>query len=280
MVFCHGELTPDFDWTTALKGIDVVVHLAGMAHVRHGFGIKENVLFRNINVLGTQNLAQQAGKLGVQRFIFVSSIGVNGQETFERPFKESDKPAPASLYAQSKLEAELLLQDLGADSGMEWVILRPPLIYGPDAPGNMKLLMMAVERGLPLPFASVRNQRSLLACANIAELIALCLDHPAAANQLFLVADGEDISTSMLVRLLAHGMGRSARLFPVPLGLIEVGARMLGQGKFCRQLVGSLQIDCSKVMSMLGWSPTITTENGIMTTAKKYADKEKIHGHV
>lgn len=265
-----GNLMPGFDWTPILAGVDVVVHLGAKAHVSPR-NKPEMSLLREVNVLGTRNLAQQAAEAGVRRFILASSIGVNGSETFGQSFREADCPQPVSAYAQSKLEAELAVQDIANGTGMEWVILRPPLIYGgAGIPGNLRKLMLAIDHGLPLPLALVQNKRSLLAAENFADVVALCIDHAGAANQLFLVSDIEDVSTPMLISLLAEGMHRPVRLLPVPLKLLEFISTVLGSRRLWRQVAGSLQIDSSKVRERLQWRPPLCMADGLRAAAAEF----------
>jgi len=231
------------------------VHCAAVAHGKSGD-------IRAVNVCGTLNLASQAAEAGVQRFVFLSSIGVNGNSnTF--PFSEADLPKPEGLYAQSKLEAEQGLWELHKRTGMEVVILRPPLVYGPDAPGNFGSLVRLVQKGVPLPLGAIDNKRSLLALDNLVDLILNCIDHPAAANQVFLASDGEDLSTTELLKAVGRAMGKPARLVPVPASILMLGASLSGNKAFAQRLLGSLQIDISKACKVLNWEPPLTVEEGL-----------------
>jgi nucleoside-diphosphate-sugar epimerase len=258
-----GNLEADTDWQFALRDTYVVVHLAARAHVMNDS--KTNALneFRKVNVAGTLNLAQQAIKNGVQRFIFISSIGVNGAETFSQPFTENSDPHPHSAYTQSKWEAEMALEELARTSEMEMVIIRPPLVYGAGAPGNFGTLLRVVSKGIPLPLGTIRNQRSFVALGNLVDLIVTCIDHPAAGNQTFMTEDGEDLSTTMLLKRIGNMMNKPARLFPFPSSLINLVASVLGKKATAQSLCGSLQIDISKARSMLEWIPPISVEEGL-----------------
>ena len=218
--------------------------------------------YRRVNVEGTLNLARQAAQAGVKRFIFISSIGVNGNVN-TCPFTEHDEPNPVEPYAQSKREAEQGLWDIQGETGMELVIIRPPLVYGPNAPGNFGSLMRWVEKGVPLPLGAIHNKRSLVALDNLVDLIITCIEHPAAANQVFLAGDGQDVSTSELLRGVGRAMGKPARLIPVPAGLLMFGAGLLGKKAVAQRLLGSLQVDISKARNLLGWEPPLSVEEGL-----------------
>lgn len=248
----------------ALEGIDVVIHAAARAHVLRDESVDPLTEFRQVNVQGTINVAAQAAVAGVRRFVFISSVGVNGTETAARPYFATDEPRPQSAYAVSKHEAELRLHALAAETGMEVVIIRPPLVYGPGAPGNFRTLMRWLMRGIPLPLGSVTtNRRSFVALDNLIDLIFACIDHPAAANQTFLVSDGEDLSTTDLLRRLSQAMNAPARLLPVPPGLLKLGAGWMGKGDMAQRLLGSLQVDMTDTRKTLGWTPQITVDEGL-----------------
>jgi nucleoside-diphosphate-sugar epimerase len=243
------------NWSQALNGISCVVHCAAIAHGKSGD-------VREVNVAGTLNLAHQAAEAGVARFVFLSSIGVNGNVN-TRPFTVEDEPNPSDSYAQSKWEAEQGLWDIQRETGIEIVIIRPPLVYGPGAPGNFGSLVRWVEKGIPLPLGAIHNKRSLVALDNLVDLIATCIDHPAAANQVFLAGDGEYISTTELLRGVARAMGKPSRLIPVPTGLLMMVAAMLGKKAVAQRLLGSLQVDISKAQNLLSWQPPLTVEQGL-----------------
>lgn len=268
-----GNIGADTDWTRALVGVSSVVHLAGRAHVLRETCPDPISLFRAVNRDGTLRLARMAAEAGVRRFVFVSSIGVNGSQTKDRPYTELDEPKPHDLYAISKYEAEQGLHEISALTGMQFVILRPPLVYGPDAPGNLRRLLNLVEKGLPLPFRAVDNRRSLLYLGNLVDAIALCLTHPSAANQTYLVSDGEDVSTPGLIRLLAMHLGKRAHLLQVPPGLLELAGKLVGKRAAVRRLLGSLAVDSGKIRRELGWRPPYALEEGLRETARWYLDK-------
>ena len=256
------------DWQNALMGCDVLVHLAARVHVMKEAAIEPLSEFRRVNVQGTLNLARQAAAAGVRRFVFISSVGVNGAETFQRPFTDQDQAAPHSLYAVSKYEAELGLQTMAAETGMEVTIIRPPLVYGPHAPGNFGSLMRWLRRGVPLPLGAIHNQRSLVALDNLVDLIVTCLTHPAAADQTFLVSDGEDVSTTELLRLMGQALRRPARLLPVPAGWLKLAAAMVGKRDVAQRLCGSLQVDMEKTQCLLGWTPPLSLDEGLKKAAE------------
>lgn len=251
------------DWSAALTGIDVIVHCAARVHVVREAASNPLEMFRRVNVEGTVSLAAQAAMAGVKRLVYVSSIGVNGAETRGRAFQADDAPAPHSPYAQSKWEAEIALRDISARTGLESVIVRPPLVYGPDAPGNFGTLMRAVHRGVPLPLGAVDNRRSFVALENLVDLLVRCIEHPAAAGQTFLVSDAEDLSTPDLLRRLAKAMGKTAHLLPVPVILLSGVARLLGRSSAMQSLCASLQADISKTRQVLGWSPVINVDEAL-----------------
>lgn len=256
------DLNSMTDWSEALCGAQIVIHAAARAHVIKDVEIDPIAEYRQVNVDGTLNLARQAVAAGVQRFIFISSIGVNGNFNC-RPFTEGDVPHPAELYAQSKLEAEHGLWEIQRESGIEVVIIRPPLIYGPDAPGNFGSLVRLLGRGIPLPFGAICNQRSLIAVDNLVDLILTCIKHPAAANQVFLAGDGHDLSTTELLQGVSRAMGKSSRLIPVPMSWLMCAATMLGKKTVAKKLLGSLQVDISKAREVLDWEPPVSVEEGL-----------------
>jgi nucleoside-diphosphate-sugar epimerase len=274
-----GKVGPETDWAEALSGIDIVVHLAARAHVLRETAADPLVEFRLVNTEGTRRLARQAATACVRRFIFVSSIGVNGDSTHERPFREDDPPHPARPYALSKWEAEVVLQDLSAQTGMETVILRPPLVYGPGVKGNMRLLMEYVNRGWPLPFAGVHNRRSLLGLGNLVDALMLCVVRPEAAGQTFLLCDGEDISTADLIRQIARASGKKDHLFAVPDPLFRGVAKL---APFARakldQVLGSLAIDNSRFRTVLKWSPPYGLDEEIASMVNAFLREKGLHG--
>ena len=260
--FVVGELDYYTDWASALARQQVVIHTAARAHVINEKVADPMAEYRRVNVEGTLNLARQAAAAGVKRFIFISSIGVNGNIN-TRPFTASDQANPAEPYAQSKWEAEQALWRVQQETGMELVIIRPPLVYGPSAPGNFGSLVRWISKGIPLPLGAIHNRRSLVGIDNLVDLIIRCIDHPAAANQVFLASDGEDLSTTELLHGVAKAMGRSARLIPVPSGMLRLGATLLGKQAMAQRLLGALQVDISKTCKLLDWKPPYTVEEGL-----------------
>lgn len=259
-----GELRADTEWSTALADVDCVVHLAARVHVMHETASDVLTRFRETNVEGTLNLARQAAVAGVRRLVFISSIKVNGEEIAPgSSFRADDAPAPEDAYGQSKWEAEQALMEVAERTGMEVVIIRPPLVYGPGVKGNFAMMTNWVAKGVPLPLGGINNRRSLVALDNLVDLISVCIDHPAAANQVFLAGDGEDLSTTELLRRVGKAMGRPARLVPVPTRLLKLGAAILGKGDMARRLLGSLQVDISKARDLLGWNPPISVDEGL-----------------
>ncbi|WP_097460160.1 UDP-glucose 4-epimerase family protein [Mangrovitalea sediminis] len=252
------------DWFDALAGQHVVIHAAARAHVMKDKVADPLVEYRKVNVDGTLNLARQAAEAGVKRFIFISSIKVNGEQTpLGKPFTAADTPAPEDSYGISKWEAEQGLQELAAESGMEVVIIRPPLVYGPEVKGNFASMIRLLEYGLPLPLGAIHNRRSLVALDNLVDLIMTCIDHPAAANQVFLAGDGQDLSTTELLRAVAKARGKALCLVPVPAVLLMLGATVLGKRAVAQRLLGSLQVDITKACNVLGWQPPVSVEEGL-----------------
>ena len=261
-VVSAGEVRADTDWSHALHGVHIVVHAAAVAHVPHVSSGEQLTRLRMANVDGVLALAYQAAAAGVKRFVFISSIGVNGNVNV-RPFSALDVPHPVEPYAQSKWEAEQGLWRIQQETGMELVIIRPPLVYGPGAPGNFGSLVRWVGKGIPLPLGAIHNRRSLVGIDNLVDLIARCIDHPAAANQVFLAGDGRDLSTTELLRLVGDAMGRPARLIPVPAGVLKLSAALLGRKAMAQRLLGSLQVDISQTCETLDWQPPFTVEEGL-----------------
>jgi nucleoside-diphosphate-sugar epimerase len=259
-----GDMNLQTDWSLALAGVDAVIHTAARVHIMQDSVADPLTAFRAVNMYATLNLARQAATAGVKRFVFISSVKVNGDSTLVgRAFTEADAPNPQDAYAQSKYEAEQGLCQLSADTGMEMVIIRPPLVYGPGVKANFARLMHAVRRGWPLPLGAVQNLRSLVALDNLVDFIITCLTHPQAANQTFLVSDGQDLSTTELVRGMAHAARVPERLLPVPVWALRAGALLLGNGDAVQRLCGNLQVDISKAHSLLGWVPPMSVENGL-----------------
>ncbi len=259
-----GALDSDTDWSTVVAGQQVVIHTAARAHIMKDEVPDPLAEYRKVNVDGTLNLARQAAEAGVRRFIFISSIKVNGEQTpLNQPFTAENTPAPEDAYGISKMEAEQGLQALAAETGMEVVIVRPPLVYGSGVKGNFASMIKLVEKGLPLPLGAIHNKRSLVALDNLVDLIITCIEHPDAGNQVFLASDGEDLSTTELLRGVAKAMGKPSRLVPVPAGLLMFGATVLGKKAMAQRLLGSLQVDISKARNLLGWQPPLSVEEGL-----------------
>jgi nucleoside-diphosphate-sugar epimerase len=265
-----GSISHDTDWSKALIGVDTVVHLAARAHIVKETAVAPQVEFLRINTAGTELLAQKAAAAGVRRFVFLSSIGVNGTVTYAQAFSEKDDPHPDTPYAVSKLEAEQILGNIASKSRMEVVIIRSPLVYGPGNPGNFLRLLKVVGKGWPLPFAAVYNRRSLIYLGNLIDVIIKCIIHPRAAGQIYLVSDGEDVSSPELIRRIATALGRSARLAPFPLFLMRFAGKLIGKSSSLDRLLGSLSVDSSKIRRELGWTPPYTMAQGLQETADWY----------
>jgi len=257
-------LEANSDWSTALANQQVVIHAAARAHIMRDEVSNPLTEYRRVNVDGTLNLARQSAAVGVERFIFISSIKVNGEQTHKgQAFKPDDVPCPEYAYGISKWEAEEGLKEVSADTGMEVVIIRSPLVYGPGVKSNFASMIKLVEKGIPLPLGAIHNQRSLVALDNLVDLIITCIDHPAAANQVFLAADGEDMSTTELLLGVAKAAGKPSRLIPIPSSVLMLAATLLGKKNVAQRLLGSLQVDISKARDLLGWEPPISVEEGL-----------------
>lgn len=258
------------DFSLVLHAVDVVVHTAARAHIMRDEALDPLAEYRRVNVAGTLRLAQQAAAAGVKRFIFISSIKVNGESTQPgRPYRADDAPNPEDAYGISKAEAEAGLRTIAQETGMELVVIRPVLVYGPEVKGNFQSVVRAVARGIPLPLGGVTgNRRSLVALDNLVDLICACVNHPRAAGQIFLVSDGEDLSTADLLRRIAMAGGAPARLLPVPPVLLRWGARLLGKEAVAQRLLGSLQVDITKTRELLGWQPPLTVNEGLKKLAE------------
>jgi lipopolysaccharide/colanic/teichoic acid biosynthesis glycosyltransferase/nucleoside-diphosphate-sugar epimerase len=260
-----GSINGSTNWHDALLDCSIVLHLAARVHVMHDNQVDPLKAFRVVNLDGTMGLARQAAAAGIKRFVFVSTVKVNGESTLpKKAFKENTPPNPQDDYGQSKHEAEHGLLQLSAKTGMEVVIIRPPLVYGPSVRANFAALMRAVQRGWPLPLGAVHNQRSFVGLDNLVDFIITCATHPKAANQTFLVSDGQDISTTELIRMMAKTAGVTARLWSVPSWLLQVGAQLLGKGSAMQRLCGNLQVDISKAQELLGWVPAVSVEDGLI----------------
>lgn len=263
-----GDIADETDWSSVLQDVDAVVHLAARVHVMQETAADPLECFRRVNVLGTQRLAEAAVAAGVRRFVYVSSIKVNGESTGDTPFRADDAPAPADPYAVSKLEAEQLLWRLAAVSATEFVVVRPPLVHGPGVKGNFARLVQWVRRGLPLPLGAVRNRRSLLAVENMVDFLGVCLVHPRAVGEVFLAADGHDWSTPQLIRAIASALQRRPPLIPVPEWLLTGVAGLLGRRAAMARLCGSLQVDITKNRALLQWEPPLDPEQAVARTVR------------
>lgn len=262
-----GDLRLRPQWTEDLVGVDCIVHTAARVHVLSNQSKQSLAEFERVNVIATVRLARQAARVGVRRFVFISSIGVNGDMTHSNAaFTEDDVPQPHNAYADSKLKAELGLRQIAEETDLEVVIIRPPLVYGPGVRANFAALMRAVQRGWPMPLGAVQNLRSMVGIDNLVDFIITCINHPDAANQIFLVSDGYDVSSAELVRRLAHAAGSSTRLLPVPVWLLRAGARLLGREDVFQRLCGSLRVDICKAHRILNWAPRISLEEGLRRT--------------
>ena len=269
--FVCGELASDTDFTAALKGADSVVHCAARVHVMNERAADPMAEFRLANVAATHNLARQAAKCGVRRFVFISSIKVNGESTQSgQPYRADDVPMPADAYGVSKMEAEEGLRTIAAETGMDVVIIRPVLVYGPGVKANFFNMIKLLNRGVVLPFGAINNKRSLVSLYNLVDLISVCLTHPAAANQTFLVSDGQDVSTTQLLRKMAEALRCRARLLPVPSSLLVAAARLLNKKSLSQRLCGNLQVDIEKNRELLGWTPPMSVEQGFALTAEHF----------
>jgi nucleoside-diphosphate-sugar epimerase len=260
-----GDITCKTDWELSLRDVHQVVHLAARVHVMNEKSPDPLAEFFQMNVAATINLAKQAAFAGAKRFIFLSSIKVNGEFTeVGQAFTANDVPAPDDPYGISKYEAEKALRQIAGETGMEVVIIRSPLIYGPGVKANFAAMMQWLRRGIPLPLGAITyNRRSMVALGNLVDLITVCLNHPAAANQTFLVSDEESLSMASLLRRTALALGVKARLFSIPPILIKFAAKLLGREAVYQRLCGSLQIDMTKTQQLLGWKPPLSVDEGL-----------------
>jgi nucleoside-diphosphate-sugar epimerase len=267
------RLSESSDYTTALLNVDIVIHLAARVHVMQETATDPLQEFRNVNLNGTERLARQSAQAGVKRFIFMSTIGVNGDNSGDKPYTEVDALRPHNPYSVSKYEAELVLRRLSIETGMEVVIIRAPLVYGPGNPGNFLSLLRIVSKGIPLPLASITNRRSLIYVGNLVDALATCAVHPRAAGKTFLVSDGEDVSTPELIRRTALALGVPARLLPFPTSLMKLAGKLTGKSGAVNRLTGSLTVDSSKIRRELGWVTPFTMEEGLAETAEWFKNK-------
>ncbi len=262
------SLGPGTDWRRALSGIDVIVHLAARVHIMKEIAEDSLMEFRQVNTHATERLARMAAQTGVRRLVFLSTIKVNGENTGNQAFTEANTPDPQDDYALSKWEAEQALKRVAAETGLDVVILRSPLAYGPGVKGNFLRLLQAVQRGMPLPFASIHNRRSLVFLGNLVEAIITCMTHPQAKDKTYLLSDDEHISTAELISRIARALGKSARLWPFPAELLRFAATLAGKSSEADKLLGSLLVDSSKIRSELGWRPSASLDEGLAETAR------------
>jgi len=266
-----GDLLEGTDYSLALKDVDVVIHAAARVHVMDDNSVNALAEFRKVNVQGTLNLAKQAAGAGVKRFVFISSIKVNGEGTqIGEAFTPDDQVTTQDPYGLSKREAEQGLFQIAQETGLEVVVIRPPLIYGAGVKANFQRMMQSVAKGVPLPLGSVNNKRSLVALDNLVSFIILCAEHPKAANETFLISDGEDVSTTELLQKVGKALDKPARLIPVPVGLMTFVAKLVGKEDVANRLFGSLQVDSSKARELLGWKPVVTMDEQLSKIAEVY----------
>ena len=274
--FVVGNIGHETRWEAALRDVDCVIHLAARVHVMNDDAQDPLEEFRRTNVAGTLNLARQAAAANVKRFIFLSSIKVNGEHTvLNKPYRAEDIPAPIDPYGITKYETEQKLHDLARKTDMEVVIIRPPLVYGAGVKANFFSMMSWLYKGIPLPLGAVHNKRSFVALDNLVDLIMTCIKHPAAANQTFLVSDNEDLSTTDLLQRMSEALGKPARLFPLPVWLLMAGAIFAGKRNSALRLLGSLQIDITKTMDVLNWAPPVSVNDALKKTAEYYLALEQ-----
>jgi nucleoside-diphosphate-sugar epimerase len=275
-----GAIDGATDWNAALGGIDAIIHLAARVHVMKDTAADPLAEFLKVNLLGTANLARQAVAAGTRRLVYVSSIKVNGEQTRGgQIYSEQDVPAPQDPYGISKWQAEQALQQLSRMTGLEVVIVRPPLVYGPGVKGNFFKLLAAIDKGVPLPLSGAHNLRSMVYAGNLADALIACASHPAAAGQTYLVSDGEDVSTARLVEDIAHALGRNSRSFYLPPGLLRAAAALLGRTEQADRLLDSLQVSDKKIRGDLGWAPPYSMEQGLRATADWYRKQRNGYNH-
>lgn len=271
--FCLGDIDSRTEWSTALAGVTTIIHCAAHVHLTRGADQDAIEYYREVNVRGTLKLSEEAAKAGVKRLVFLSSIGVNGSVTKHgERFTSTDTIAPKEAYAISKMEGERALWGVSKNAGLEVVIVRPPLIYGPNAKGNVARLYKFVRSGIPLPFGAIKNQRSMIGLDNLIDFLITCNTHPEAVGRTFLVSDGVDLSTPEFMRLVAGEMGKISRMYPVPLWLLRLIAHFMGRGGDLSRLSGSLQIDCNSSNRLLGWQPPFTVREGVRRMVLEWCD--------
>lgn len=270
-----AEINSQTNWSGAFEGIDCVVHCAARVHQMNESATDTLEAYREVNTLGTLNLARQAAQAGVKRFIFISSIKVNGEFSLSgRPFQPDLVYVPDDPYGLSKYEAEVQLRELAKETGLEVVIIRPPLVYGPGVKANFLSMMHWVKKGIPLPLGAIHNSRSLVYIDNLVDLILTCCKHPKAAGETFLASDGKDVSTTQLLKAVALSMHKRAYLLPIPMSIIDFSSKLIGKPQISQRLCGSLEVDISHTRKILDWDPPVTFEQGMNRTVQAYLDSQ------
>lgn len=260
-------LRGDTQWSHALTGVDIIIHLAARVHIMDDPSADPLTEFRRVNVEGTAQLAREAVNAGVRRLVYISSIKVNGEEC-TTPYNPDTPPNPTDPYGISKWEAEQALRKIEVETGLEVVVVRPTLVYGSGVKANFLNMMKIISRGIPLPLASISNKRSLIYVGNLVDALATCAVHPGAAGKTYLVSDGDDVSTPELIRRTAKALGASTCLFPLPLSLMRIAGKLTGKSAAVNRLTGSLTVDSSKIRRELGWKPPFTMDEGLQETAE------------
>lgn len=269
-----GDMNGTTQWGSAIRDVAAVIHLAARTHILDDASSDSLAEYRSVNVEGTRRLVSEAAKAGVKRFVFLSSIKVNGEQTFDNAFNEKAKPDPEDAYGISKLEAEEVIKEVCCSSNMEYVILRSPLVYGPKVKANFLKLMRIVNSGLPLPLGNIKNRRSLIYIGNLVDAIIKCIEHPSAANKTYMLSDGEDLSTPELIQRLSSALGVKSRLFKFPVPLLRMAAAVAGRSAEVNRLIGNLTIDSSKIRNELDWTPPYTVSEGLRLTAQWYKNEK------
>jgi nucleoside-diphosphate-sugar epimerase len=270
-----GNINEATDWTRAVNGVDCIVHLAARVHVMREHETDPLAAYRSTNTFATINLARSAAAAGVRRLVFVSTIKVNGEITYEKPFRAVDVPSPMDAYAISKWEAEQSILRIGRESGLEVVIVRPPLVYGPGVKGNFLRLLQIINRGFPMPLAACQNKRSFVYLDNMVDLLIHCLSQPEAHGQIFLVSDGKDLSTPELVTRIAMAMDQKTRLISLPPAWLKIAAKLIGKPGLFDRLCGSLQLDIDHTCKTLKWTPPVSVDEGVRRTTLWYLSQRK-----
>ncbi|WNC71198.1 SDR family oxidoreductase [Thalassotalea psychrophila] len=275
--FIYDNFNPSLKWQTALANIDVVIHCAARVHLLNDKSTDPLTVYREVNTKATVELAKQAMATGVKRFIFISSIKVNGESTLpDKPFTELDEPKPTDPYAISKLEAEMQLAELTANTSMDLVIIRPPLVYGPGVKANFAKMISYVQKGIPLPFGAIKNKRSLVAIDNLTHFIELCCKHPKAANQTFLISDDNDLSSTQLLTQISKALNKQSRLMAIPQKLLSFALIIIGLKQQALRLLENLQISPNKAKALLNWQPVISTEHALSKTVNCQTIKSRL----